>query len=245
MAGAGPAPGQNESAPIRPTRAEPSAVTYGGEGSPRSFLSLQTRSRTARSAVLEPLVRQNIPGAADARIANWHAAERGLSTETFLFDLSQHGDDGPTPLKQLVFRRPPAVSLYSDHDLTRQVMVMNRLRDTPITVSTVCWLDRHDKDLGTRRTNPRAPGLAAEGFRRAAVDSVVRFDHRPQRAPAPSALAPRAAGLGDLLRRLRAVCHDVVDDVARDSVAQTDEHRGQPCPSMLIRWANLPTNWVG
>jgi aminoglycoside phosphotransferase (APT) family kinase protein len=33
----------------------------------------------------------------------------------------------------LVFRRPPAVSLYSDYDLIRQVMVMNPLRDTPIT----------------------------------------------------------------------------------------------------------------
>jgi aminoglycoside phosphotransferase (APT) family kinase protein len=28
-------------------------------------------------------------------------------------------------------------------------MVMNRLRDTPITVPTVRWLDRDDKDLGT------------------------------------------------------------------------------------------------
>lgn len=101
------------------------------------------------AALLEPIVRQNIPGAADTRIVNWQAAERGLSTETFLFDLLQDGDDGPTALNQLVFRRPPAVSLYSDYDLTRQVMVMNRLRDTPITVPTVCWLDRDDKDLGT------------------------------------------------------------------------------------------------
>jgi aminoglycoside phosphotransferase (APT) family kinase protein len=28
-------------------------------------------------------------------------------------------------------------------------MVMNRLRDTPIAVPTVCWLDRDDDDLGT------------------------------------------------------------------------------------------------
>jgi aminoglycoside phosphotransferase (APT) family kinase protein len=52
-------------------------------------------------------------------------------------------------VKQLVFRRPPAVSLYPDYDLTRQVMVMNRLRDTPIAVPVVCWLDRDDKALGT------------------------------------------------------------------------------------------------
>ena len=34
-------------------------------------------------------------GAADARIANWRSAERGLSTETFLFDLQHDGDEGP------------------------------------------------------------------------------------------------------------------------------------------------------
>jgi aminoglycoside phosphotransferase (APT) family kinase protein len=101
------------------------------------------------AALLEPIARQRIAGAADARIANWCAAERGLSTETFLFDLERDGDDGPTTVKQLVFRRPPDVSIFPDYDLTRQVMVMNRLRDTPITVPTVYWLDRDSTDLGT------------------------------------------------------------------------------------------------
>jgi len=101
------------------------------------------------AALLEPIACRNIPGAADARIANWHAAERGLSTETFLFDLERQGDDGPTTVKQLVFRRPPEVSIFPDYDLTRQVMVMNRLRDTPLKVPTVYWLDRDSTDLGT------------------------------------------------------------------------------------------------
>jgi hypothetical protein len=93
------------------------------------------------SALLEPIVRRRIPGAADARIANWSAAERGLSTETFLFDLLLDGPDGPTTLQQLVFRRPPAVSFYDDYDLLRQVLVMNRLRDTAIKVPTVAgWI---------------------------------------------------------------------------------------------------------
>ena len=39
------------------------------------------------AALLEPIVRQHFPGIADARIANWRATDRGLSTETFLFDL--------------------------------------------------------------------------------------------------------------------------------------------------------------
>src|SRR5882724_8435117 len=101
------------------------------------------------AALLEPIVRRRIPGAANARIANWQSAERGLSTETFLFDLVLDGPEGPTTPQRLVFRRPPAVSLYADYDLARQVLVMNRLRDTAITVPTVCWLDRDDKELGT------------------------------------------------------------------------------------------------
>jgi aminoglycoside phosphotransferase (APT) family kinase protein len=101
------------------------------------------------AALLEPIARRNIAGASHGHIVNWRAANRGLSTETFLFDLQQDGEDGPTTLKQLVFRRPPAVSLYPDYDLARQVLVMNRLRDTPISVPSVCWLDRDDKDMGT------------------------------------------------------------------------------------------------
>jgi aminoglycoside phosphotransferase (APT) family kinase protein len=99
--------------------------------------------------LLEPIARQKIAGAADARIANWRPTDGGLSTETFLFDLQSDGPDSPTTLKQLVFRRPPAVSLYPDYDLLRQVLVMNRLRDTAITVPTVCWLERGDRQLGT------------------------------------------------------------------------------------------------
>jgi aminoglycoside phosphotransferase (APT) family kinase protein len=101
------------------------------------------------AALLEPIARRRVAGAADAHIANWCAAERGLSTETFLFDLQRDVDDGPTTLKQLVFRRPPEISIFPDYDLTRQVMVMNRLRDTPINAPTVYWLDRESADLGT------------------------------------------------------------------------------------------------
>jgi aminoglycoside phosphotransferase (APT) family kinase protein len=99
------------------------------------------------AALLEPIARQRVAGATDARISNWCAAERGLSTETFLFDLEW--DDPPKTVQHLVFRRPPEVSIFPDYDLTRQVMVMNRLRDTPIAVPTVYWLDRESTELGT------------------------------------------------------------------------------------------------
>ena len=82
-----------------------------------------------------------------------------------------------------------------------------------------------------RRTNPPAPRLAAQRFRRAAVDVEVRLDHRPQGAPASPALAARATGLGDLLRRLGAVGHHVVDDVAGGSV-----HRQTNMVSPARRW---------
>src|SRR5258708_40156390 len=83
------------------------------------------------AARLEPIARKNIPGAAHARIANWRASDRGLSTETFLFDLHLDGDDGPTTLKRLACRRPPPARRYPDDDLARQALVMNPLRDPP------------------------------------------------------------------------------------------------------------------
>ena len=101
-------------------------------------------------ALLEPIVREHIPGADTARIINWRGTERGFSTETFLFELDT-GDSSCTPntLTRLVFRRPPQVSLFPDYDLLRQVLVMNRLQATPVTVPEVCWLDRGDDALGT------------------------------------------------------------------------------------------------
>jgi aminoglycoside phosphotransferase (APT) family kinase protein len=101
------------------------------------------------ATLLEPIARERIAGADDAHIAHWRAADRGLSTETYLFDLQNDGPDGPITVKQLVFRRPPTVTLYPTYDLLRQVLVMNRLQETSIAVPTVLWLDRDDRELGT------------------------------------------------------------------------------------------------
>jgi aminoglycoside phosphotransferase (APT) family kinase protein len=100
--------------------------------------------------LLEPILRDRIPGATGARIANWRGTDRGFSTETFLFELEGDDADGaPTTLKRLVFRRPPQVGIFPDYDLLRQVLVMNRLQSTPITVPRVCWLDRTVDAVGT------------------------------------------------------------------------------------------------
>lgn len=98
------------------------------------------------AALLEPIAASRLEGAAGAHIANWRAAEHGLSTETFLFDVVAR--DGTT-LRRLVFRRPPAVALYPDYDMLRQVLVMQRLGPTGVPVPAVCWLDRSDRDLGS------------------------------------------------------------------------------------------------
>src|SRR3982074_3603052 len=82
-------------------------VRAGRTQTPRGGRDRGTAPRRRRggegiAARLEPIARQNIAGAAHARIANWRASDRGLSTETFLFDLQQDGDDGPTTVKRLV-----------------------------------------------------------------------------------------------------------------------------------------------
>jgi aminoglycoside phosphotransferase (APT) family kinase protein len=99
-------------------------------------------------ALLEPIVRERVTGADGARIVNWRGTERGYSTETFLFELESDAG-GPNTVKGLVFRRPPLVDIFPDYDLLRQVLVMDRLRPTSVTVPNVCWLDRAGDTLGT------------------------------------------------------------------------------------------------
>ena len=45
-------------------------------------------------ALLEPIVRERIPGADTAHIVNWRGTERGFSTETFLFELETDDSSG-------------------------------------------------------------------------------------------------------------------------------------------------------
>ncbi len=95
-------------------------------------------------AILSEL-RCRVPQRADATVHGWRPAPRGFSTETVLFDF------GPTdgPSTPLVLRRPPALALFPDYDLLRQVLVMQRLADTSIPVPQVRWLDRSTDRLGT------------------------------------------------------------------------------------------------
>jgi aminoglycoside phosphotransferase (APT) family kinase protein len=97
--------------------------------------------------VLETIVRQRIPGAGQARIANFVASSAGFSTETFLFDLVGL-DDGGT--MGLVFRRPPEYQILPDYDLRRQFLVMQRLAPSPIPVPSVRWIEPDPGALGTQ-----------------------------------------------------------------------------------------------
>jgi aminoglycoside phosphotransferase (APT) family kinase protein len=136
-------------------------------------------------ALLEPIARQRIAGATDARIANWQGTERGMSSETYLFDLQCDGADGPRTLCELVFRRPPAVSLYRDYDLLRQVLVMNRLRNSPINVPRVCWLDRDERALGTPYyVMERLPSIGTAGDYPSYHSHGLYFDATPEQRTA-------------------------------------------------------------
>jgi aminoglycoside phosphotransferase (APT) family kinase protein len=97
---------------------------------------------------LEPIVRQMIPGAQNARIGSWSAAERGFSTETFLFDVVGVDASGSSTLG-LVFRRPPEYAVLPDFDLRRQYLTMQRLATSPVPVPTMRWIDATSDALGT------------------------------------------------------------------------------------------------
>jgi len=97
--------------------------------------------------LLEPTLRQRIPRAAQARIANFAASCGGFSTETFLFDLLGLDDGGSLGL---VFRRPPEYQILPDYDLLRQFLVMQRLAPSPIPVPNVRWIEPGPGALGTQ-----------------------------------------------------------------------------------------------
>ncbi|OSC42059.1 phosphotransferase family protein [Mycobacterium decipiens] len=103
-------------------------------------------------AALQPIAREKIPFAESARIVNWTRAERGFSTETFLFDLVGLAGPGPGSARSrgLVFRRPPEYPILPDYDLRRQFLTMRRLAGSPIPVPTVCWIDAGTAALGTQ-----------------------------------------------------------------------------------------------
>ncbi|TLF79087.1 phosphotransferase family protein [Nocardia cyriacigeorgica] len=95
-------------------------------------------------ALLEPILRQQLPGSAQARIGQFARTTRGFATETYLFE----ADSGDRTVP-LVLRRPPEEPLFPDYDLLRQVLVMQRLADTEIPVPAVAWLDRGTAALGS------------------------------------------------------------------------------------------------
>lgn len=134
------------------------------------------------ATLLEPILRERIPGADAAHIVNWRGTDRGYSTETFLFELAT-GDPGvtPTTLKRLVFRRPPQFSIFPDYDLLRQVLVMNRLQNSPITVPAVCWLDRTDEAVGTPYyVMEQLPTIGGPGDVPSYHSAGMYFDASPQ-----------------------------------------------------------------
>ena len=98
-------------------------------------------------AALEAIVRERVPGAGNASIANWTPSPGGFSTETFLFDLVGLDDGGSLGL---VFRRPPEYQILPDYDLRRQYLVMQRLAASPVPVPTVRWVDATADALGTQ-----------------------------------------------------------------------------------------------
>lgn len=96
-------------------------------------------------SALEPIVRERIPGARDAKIVDWKRTERGFSTETYLFDL----EGAEQTSAGFVFRRPPEVALFPDYDLRRQYLVSARLAQTGLPVPRMLWIEDGDNALGS------------------------------------------------------------------------------------------------
>jgi len=96
---------------------------------------------------LVPWLKKKMPQAQDLALTDMRVAERGFSTDTFLFNVSWH-EGGRFLSEGMVIRRQPELPLFPDYDLRRQFFVMERLEDTIIPVPKVYWLERDQSVIG-------------------------------------------------------------------------------------------------
>ena len=96
---------------------------------------------------LVPWLQGKMPRVRKLHMLNMRTAERGYSTETYLFDLSWE-EDGQHRSEGMVLRRPPELPLFPDYDLRRQFLVMKRLQGSTVPVPRVYWLERDESVIG-------------------------------------------------------------------------------------------------
>jgi aminoglycoside phosphotransferase (APT) family kinase protein/putative sterol carrier protein len=114
---------------------------------------------------LVPYLQQKMPQAKGITVSNMKPPESGFASETFMFTLD-YEEAGKHQSREMVFRRPPLLSVFPDYDLRRQFLVMQRLQGTNVPVPKVFWRVEQDESiLGTPfYIMERLPGTTPPDF---------------------------------------------------------------------------------
>ena len=100
-------------------------------------------------ARLAAWLKKKLPDARDLSVSNLEKPGMGLSSETFLFDLSWQ-QAGEPKSKGVVLRSAPRDSgIFPDYDLGLQFRIMEILKHTDVPVATMMWREEDPSVLGS------------------------------------------------------------------------------------------------
>jgi aminoglycoside phosphotransferase (APT) family kinase protein len=93
-------------------------------------------------------LREQMPGVRSLSVSSLERSKSGMSSETFLFDISWE-EAGHRGSAGMVLRcAPRSYPVYPKYDLRREALIMKYLQGTEVPVPKVYWLEEDDRWLG-------------------------------------------------------------------------------------------------
>lgn len=109
----------------------------------------ETNEMDALKSKLLPWLEKKMPEAEDLRIADIGKPGMGISSETFLLDLS-YGLSGQRKSAGMVLRTAPLDSkVFPEYELGHQFRIMEALKDTDVPVAGMHWMEEDPSVLGS------------------------------------------------------------------------------------------------
>ncbi len=97
---------------------------------------------------LERWLEKKIPGADSIRVSNLEQPGMGLSSETYLFDLSYQASGGEIATGMVLRSAPPDAKVFPEYQLSHQFRIMRALENTAVPVAKMRWMEEDASVIG-------------------------------------------------------------------------------------------------
>lgn len=112
-------------------------------------MSTQKEEKPDLQAILPAWLKTKMPDAKNLNISDLETPGMGLSSETYLFDMSWE-ESGQQKTKGIVLRAAPRdVKVFPEYEIGHQFNIMRILKDTDIPVAKMLWLEEDLSVIGS------------------------------------------------------------------------------------------------